>query len=273
MSQSESSTGVPDYAAPPTAKIEPEAEEPAKIGPVGRLTGVLFSPGETFQDVNRKPTIVVPLVMLVVLSLAGYFVFVWKAKPNWDAVIRAQVKKQAERSGQPIPEEQLQRQVDIGKKIATFTPAIVAIGVPIFAAILAGIFALGMILLQAKTTYKKLLSVVAWSFVSVGVVGLIVTIASLMVQDTSTLSGLEPDRWSTVVPTNLGALVDPGSPALRSLFAALDIFTIWRLVLFSIGFAAVAGSRKITSSKTATMVFGLWFVWILVSMGWAAIRG
>ena len=45
---------TPDYAAPQTIE-QPPVEEPARLGPLGRLTGTLMSPGETFADVNRKP--------------------------------------------------------------------------------------------------------------------------------------------------------------------------------------------------------------------------
>ena len=42
----------------------PGDQEPAKIGAVGRIFGVLFSPGETFKDIVRKPSWFAPLVIL-----------------------------------------------------------------------------------------------------------------------------------------------------------------------------------------------------------------
>ncbi|HEU4389707.1 MAG TPA: hypothetical protein VFV34_18020, partial [Blastocatellia bacterium] len=41
-----------DAAAVPQVPVE----EPAKLGPLQRLTGVIFSPGETFADMKRKPS-------------------------------------------------------------------------------------------------------------------------------------------------------------------------------------------------------------------------
>ena len=54
---------------------------------------------------------------------------------------------------------------------------------------------------------------------------------------------------------------------------SLDIFTIWILILLSIGLASIAGSRKITTGKTATVVFGFWAVFVLIKVGWAAAFG
>ena len=38
---------------------------------VARLVGVFFSPGETFADVARRPDFIIPLLIMVVLSVAG----------------------------------------------------------------------------------------------------------------------------------------------------------------------------------------------------------
>jgi len=41
------------------------------------------------------------------------------------------------------------------------------------------------------------------------------------------------------------------------------------MILFSIGFAAIAGSRKITTGRTATIVFGFWVVYVLIKVVFA----
>jgi hypothetical protein len=63
------------------------------------------------------------------------------------------------------------------------------------------------------------------------------------------------------------------SSFLKALAGSFDLFTIWLLILLSIGLAAIAGSRKIKTGKTATIVFGLWFLWTLISAGLASLRG
>jgi hypothetical protein len=45
------------------------------------------------------------------------------------------------------------------------------------------------------------------------------------------------------------------------------------MILLCIGFAAIAGSRKITTGKAATVVFGFWAVFVLIKVGWAAAFG
>src|SRR5438270_3182745 len=102
---------VPAYAAPPTAQPA-QPEEPARMNAMQRLVGTLFSPGETFRDVNRKPTIVVAIILGMILAVAGGLFFNWKVKPDWDHIFRAQIQRQLDRSGQSLPPEQIEQRVD-----------------------------------------------------------------------------------------------------------------------------------------------------------------
>ena len=275
MSQPEDqvSAVTPAYGAPQRQE-EPVAEEPARLGPMARLTGTLFSPGDTFADVNRKPTWIAPIIVAIVTVLASTFFFQWRVHPDWDSIMRTQIKKRMERSNQTLTEEQMQQQVGFAKSIAKFSPIIAAVGTPIFYLVLAGVFALGLMFIQAKTTFKKILSVVAWACASVGVVATLVTMASLMVKNEEGLRSIDPTQPAGVVPSNLAAfLPSETSAVIKSLAGSIDIFTIWILVLLTIGFAAIAGSRKITSGKTATVVFGFWLVFVLIKAGWAAAFG
>ncbi len=264
---------APPYAAPPVAQpVQPE--EPARMNAMQRLWGTLFSPGETFRDVNRKPTIIVPIVLGIVLALAGGAFFNWKVKPDWDRLFRTQIQKRAERSGQSLTPEQIEQQVEFSKKLVPIFPLIGAVFTPIAYLVIAGVFALGMMLIQAKTTFKKILSVVSWSYTATALVQTLVFIAVVLVQDQETLNAIDPTQGVNIVPSNAGAFLPAGtSGAIMAFASSFDIFTIWYLVLLAIGLAAIAGSRKITAKKTGAMVFGIWLVFVLVKVGWRAMFG
>jgi type IV secretory pathway VirB2 component (pilin) len=271
--QNQIDASTPAYAAPPAPQPIPP-EEPARMNAMQRLWGTLFSPGETFQDINRKPTILVPIILGIVLALAGGAFFNWKVKPDWDRLFRAQIQKRAERSGQSLTPEQIEQQVEFSKKLVPIFPLFGAIGTPIAYLVIAGVFALGMMLIQAKTTFKKILSVVAWSYTATALVQSLVFIAVVLVQDQETLNSIDPTQGVNIVPSNVGVLLPAGtSGAVMALASSLDIFSIWYLVLLAIGLAAIAGSRKITPKKTGGMVFGIWIVFVLVKVGWRAMFG
>jgi hypothetical protein len=264
---------APVYGAP-RVQDQPTPEEPAKLGPLQRLVGIMFSPGETFADVNRKPTVIAPILIAVATVVASTIFFSWWVNPDWDRILRPQVKQRIEKGGQTATEDQIRQGVEFGKMFAKFTPAIVAVFVPIFYVVLAGIFALGMMFIQAKTTFKKILSVVAWGGAVTALIGTIVGTIALLLQDKESLASIDPTKSSGIAPTNVGAFLPSGtSPIITALANSLDIFSIWYMILLAIGLAAIAGSRKITPGKTGGMVFGLWAIFVLIKMGFAAMFG
>src|SRR5262249_23690240 len=153
----------------------------------------------------------------------------------------------------------LQKAVNIQLMLVKFYPVFGAVTTAIAFFIVAGIFALAMLLIQAQTTFKKILSVVAWSYCSVGLVGAIVGCASLILRDAASLREVDPRQAASLSATNLAFLLasDVSAP-IRALAQSLDVFSIWKLIILIIGLAAIAGSRKITKSKTATIVLTLW---------------
>jgi hypothetical protein len=262
--------------APGTPYIQPQdvPVEPARLNWFQRLYGVLLAPGETFEDVNRKPTIIVPLIIAIVLTIAGTLFFSWRVNPDWERFSREAIKKQEAKSGQTIPPDQAEAQVKGTVLVGKIFPLIAAAITPIGFAIYAGVLALGMMLIQAKTTYKKILSVVLWSNCAISMIGVVVLAASLMARDRESLNQINPMEPGNITATNLSVLLPSGASAgVKALAGSFDLFSIWVLILLSIGLAAVAGSRKIKTSKTATIVFGIWILWILFGAGMASLRG
>src|SRR5262245_16880158 len=160
MSQAGDEFNNPEPAPQIPFQQDQPISEPARIGPGGRLIGTLLSPGETFQDINRKPTFLVPMI-IGILSYTAFltFVSVW-VKPDWKEIVRVQATRTSERFGTPPPTDQdIQRGVAFTKYGSIGSGLIV---IPIWYFLAAGVLALGMLLMQAKTTYKKILSVFGW---------------------------------------------------------------------------------------------------------------
>ena len=260
----------------PQSEAEVKEPEAARLSPLQRLFGVLFSPGETFADINRKPTWLAPLLIAIGLGVCSTLFFNWWVNPDWNRIGREMVRQRANKAGQEMPPEaQIEAQVKVMKVIGSLFPAFVVVFTPIIFLIIAGAFALGMMLMQAQTTFKKILSVVAWSFCGVmSLVSTIVTDASLAVRDRESLDAINPMDQSTISATHLGVLLSSdSSPVLKALLSSFDLFSLWMIILLAIGLAAVSGSRKITRGKTATLVVSLWVVVVLLRVLGAAAGG
>src|SRR5262245_49788548 len=123
------SYGIPQGYAQPGMEVQPQ-QEPARLGPLQRLTGTLFSPGETFADVNRKPTWLAPVIIAIVTALASSFFFQWRVHPDWDRIMRANIKRRDNVTKRTTPPEQIEQQVKVTKAISKFFPVFIVIGTP-----------------------------------------------------------------------------------------------------------------------------------------------
>ena len=94
----------------------PVAAPPAKNS-FQRIAGVLFAPAETFKDIARKPDILVPLIVLVVLGYIGVAVLL--PRMDYSAAFRQQMEAQ----GRQMSEADMARAEKVGTTIGKSLPA------------------------------------------------------------------------------------------------------------------------------------------------------
>jgi hypothetical protein len=254
--------------------VSDKQEEPARLSPHQRLIGTLFSPGETFQDINRKPDWILPLIVAMIFSFAGNFIIINRVKPDWEQLGRKQVEQRLQKQGKSLSdlsEEQrqaIEKQVKFGSKFSSYFVYIVPVFVPVLTALLALLFWGSALLFGGQTTYKKVFSV---SLYTNAVVIVVATIVNIVVAFLRNPEDIDLTKGAIAV-TNPGMLMPPETSAiLIALLSQLDIFTIWYLILITIGISAV--SKNLKPSMAAAAVFSLWAIWVVVRVGIAAVFG
>jgi hypothetical protein len=237
----------------------PEAQGP--VNPIGRMFGALFSPKAAFEDIARRPSWIAPMALFCILGLG--FAWVMNQRVDWEGFIRQQAEKST-RFAQ-LSEQQKQRALEPQTKYAPmFAYAIGLLGSPVLVLILAGVY-LGAFNLFAGaglrfgqsfgiTTHALMPSVIA-------------SLLGIVTMLLKSRGDVDPER---LLASNVAALLPGDAPRWQvSLGSSLDIFWIWVLVLLGVGFAA-ANPKKISAGKGIGIVFGIWVVWVLVKVGWAA---
>lgn len=243
-----------------TATTLPQEQQPQMSG-FARAFNVLFSPKATFEDIVRKPSWVVPILLLTVFSIGASFLI--NKKVDWSSFIRAQSEKSA--SFQQLSDDQKQQRVEIGAK---FAPAAAwgfgVIGPIFFAVILTLVYwAAFNVISGAQLRFGVPFGIVSHSFMP----SIFATILLIIVLSMKNYGDVNPN---TMLATNLAAYLPAESPNwMISLGQSLDIFWIWTMILLAIGFKA-ANPRKISSAGAFATVFGLWAVYVVVKVGWAA---
>ena len=240
----------------------PAPEAQATLSPFGRVIGVLFSPGKTFEDVVRKPGWITPVLVSTLLSIIS--VVALNQRMNWRDYIVQQMEK-SPRTAQ-MSADQKQQQAEVGVKFTVAIVYVAGVVVPVLFALLVGLVMMGAynLLAGAGVRFAAAFSIVAHA----ALVGLVSTPLFLLVLFLKPPGTIDPEN---PLATNLAALLPEESAKwLVALCKSFDIFVFWTLILLAIGFAAV-NPKKLKGAKSFTIAFTVWAVYVVCRVGWAFI--
>jgi hypothetical protein len=230
----------------------------------GRLLGVYFSPGETFQAIGRRPDLILPIVLLMILG--GTVGYVMINRVGVENFFR-QSFEQAVASGR-LTEEQAKTQLEqmssgTASKLITVNFLVAgALGNLLIALGVAALFKLISMIMGIENDFKPLFSVTLYSFLAVSLISSVIVLILLY------LKPVEEIDIQNLVGSNLAALIQlvGGRDALPKFLMGfarwIDLFFIWIFVLLAIGYAAV--SRRLKTSTAAWIVGGMYLVAALI---------
>jgi len=244
-------------AAAPAA---PEAQAP--INHFGRLMGVFFSPKSTFEDIVRKPSWVLPVVIFTLLSTVVCVTL--NQRMNWRDFVSQQIEKSSRAS--QLSADQKEKQIEGGAKLAPIFTYVFGIPGPFIGVLVIALVMMGAynLLAGAGVSYGTSLGIVAHAFVPT-ILSSLLFILILFLKPPGTMDLDNP------VATNIGAFLPEDSAKwLVKLCTSIDLFSFWMLILIAIGFAA-ANPKKLKGGKAYTIAFSVWAVFVALRVGWAFI--
>jgi hypothetical protein len=245
----------------------PTPEPPAgSDNAFSRIIGVIISPKPTFASIAARPTWIVPIVILMILSLTTIYIF--SQRVGWRAFMVRQneqserVQKQMENMTPEQRDQMLDTQVKVASKIGYVSGTL---GILIALLIVAGILLLGfMVIAGIRPSYSQSLGIVAHAWVGPGIVASILGILILCLKDPSTVD------LNNLVASNVAAFMpDDTAKWLKALLGSVDLFAFWNMLLMAFGFSAVE-PKKLTVGKAFGIVLSLFIVWTLIKTGLAA---
>jgi hypothetical protein len=244
-----------------TATLQQAPEAPEKVNSFGRILGVLFSPKATFQSIARRPTWLVPVILLCLAECL--VVGVYGQRVGWRSMLEKQLANNSQFQQLP-PQAQQERITSIMGYVSKIAYAEVIIGPFIAAFALAGIFWLIFNMgAGAKIGYGVSLAIVSFAFVP-GILGSLIGVLILYLKDPSTVD------LQHLVASNVGAFLSPDAPkALVAALRAVDILIFWEMFLLALGFSAAA-PKKLSTGSAFAWILGLWAVVVMCVAGFAA---
>jgi hypothetical protein len=237
----------------------PESTE--RVNSFGRVVGVIFSPRATFESIVRRPTWLVPIILLCIVELC--IVSVYGRRVGWRGLIEKQMASNSQ--FQQLPAAEQENRIQLGLKYAPTVAYVEVIVGPFLAVLLfAGIFWLIFnMAVGAKFGFKTSLAVVSYGLmpgILLGLIGILI----IFLKDPSSVD------LQNLVASNAGAfLSNDSSKWLVALLSSFDLFLFWEMILLAMGFSAAA-PKKISFAGAFFWILGLWALVVFIRVGFAA---
>jgi len=230
----------------------PEAPAPADDtpGPFARLGLAFTAPSRLFAATASRPRWAVCLVALILVGVATNLV----TTPHLD--FDATIRERLEQSGREVDEEQIEAQVKMSQRLASFGPVFVAVGTPLMMGFLALIFFGGLKLAGSDADFSRSLAVTVHSYWPSALV--LNTLLVVLVQRVDKLSAT---ALPNLVKGSVAAFLPAGAPAWpTALGSSLSVFNLWIIVLLVLGMAAVG---RISRGAASMVVLVPWVLYVL----------
>jgi hypothetical protein len=237
--------------------IQPEASTPP-LNEVQRVVDAFVAPSKTFTDIRRSASWWLPWLLGVIVTVA--FGMVVQQKITWAKAYDNNLKqspKQMERLEQQPVDAQVKAKAigtNITKYIFFSFPVLGILIALIAAAVLMATVNFGF---GGRAKFGQMMAV--WFYATLpwaiqGILGIVTTCF------------VDPDAFNlnNFVGTNIGYYLPTDLPKpIIALGTAIDVFTIWALILMTIGIAIVGNIKK---GQAATAVWGWWVIMTLLKV-------
>ncbi len=226
-----------------------EDEPVEELSAMQRIVGIFTQPQRVFQYLRAKPEFWTPIIITIIFSVVTSFLV-------YDIAINESIAALEQREN--IPDDQRDmimdsieaRRTGAWRYISIFVFPTIGTFV-IFALVALAYWFIGNVILGGKARFKQVFSAFAYSYLIVAIVGTIVKLPLMLSKET------------LKVNTSLAVFMseDVAQSALYRFLDSFDIFTIWLLIVFAVGFAVI---YRFSQVKAFMGVFVSWLLYALV---------
>ncbi len=241
--------------------------QPAGLSEVSRLSGVFFEPTKAFADIAQRPSWVVPMLLTILAGLI--FCVAVGQRIGWNNVAQQQMEARVAKMT-PEQRDQAQKGLEMSQKLTPIIAYVaVFLGAPIGYLISAGVL-LGIVsgIMSAPVRFKQVFAIMCYA----GLPGLIFAVLAVVV----IYMKANPADFDIQHPLafNAGAFMDPqtSSKFVYTIASAIDVFSIWKILLIAVGLKAAAG-KKLSFGGALTAVVAPWAVLVLIGATFAGMFG
>jgi len=225
-----------EWQAPPPIDPAPLAEPP-RMSEAATLGNIFISPGETFEDLRRKPRFI--LAMLLMMILTGTFSFLFVQKMGEDRMKSFAVEQMDKNPQmQSMTPEQKERAAETNQTVSGYIRYLIPVFLLIGFAIGGLIYWLSGKAMGGSGNYWHGLSTWVYASMPPLVVAMLANFLILFLKEADEID--IATSQSGLVHANPSFFIDAkASPVLATLLGTLDFFQIWGWILAAIGLQKV----------------------------------
>jgi len=231
--------------------------EPGAVstGTASILVNVFTAPREAFAALAVRPTVLLPILALVLLNAALVAWYYSEVDTLW------MLQTMLEDAGQEVPPELAGGQGG-GDRMGTIMTVTATLGavlqILIVLFLAAGYFSLVSLFGNDGVTFKRWLSLAAWSSMPT-LLGILSALVNVAVNDAT---HMRPTELNLLSFGNLLGIDAAGAGAVRAMLLAMDPTMLWALGLMTFGYAlwtrrSVAVSLAIVAAPPVLVLGGL----------------
>ncbi|KAA3658092.1 MAG: YIP1 family protein [Calditrichaeota bacterium] len=222
------------------------AEETSEMSFMGKFLGVITSPYNTFLEICKKPTWLVPILISIVVSVLATY----QAMP---LIIDMSVE-QMQTQNPNMSEAQIDQAVNVMQMTIPFAPIVT---VPLMSLFTAGLMMLiGSVFMGGKSNFKTVFSVVTWGApvtVIIAIVQMLLRMVTGTMESATSLLFLASDA--------------PKDSVLYFLLSQIDLMMVWAIAIAGLGFAA---AYNFAAKRGLIVAFVAWIAVIVIIAGFKA---
>ena len=228
---------------------------------MSELLQIFYAPSQVFDKVRERGIWLPAMLAIVACALLASYVVVNAL--GMETIIRKQMESNPQQMERMGPDG-IARAANspIAKGMAYGAPLIFT---PIVLLIIAALFMAGLSLTGSKLRFAQALGATCYAWFPYSLITLLMSALILQVSQSK-----EDLNVRNLIATNAGAFLDPvtTNKALYSFASSIDILSFGLVAFLSYGLARVSGR---SFGSCATVVIGLWLIYVLGKTGFAAL--
>lgn len=238
-----------EWQAPPIPEEIRRADEAPRMSEAATLGNIFFSPGETFDDLRRKPRFLLATLIMIILSTAFTFLFINKVG---DEEIRRFAEQQIAKSPQADSMSAEQKKTAVGFNVTIFkaVPYLIPVFLIIGLAIGSLVYWLATKAMGGTAGFMQTVAVWVYSSFPPTVVSMLANTLVLFLKSTDELD-IAASQTGLIRASPAFFFEPKTAPVLSALVGSLDLFLIWGWILAAIGLRIVG---KISSGAAWAIV-------------------